>query len=351
MMRPTPPTTAGLRPRDRRRAGIALIIVVFFVVLFTTAVATFARRASVDSLVARHRDAARTAEALARGGIELSKALLLEDRLREGDETFRVEASDDLWARAAGTPLPVGDDAVLELRILDAGARLNLNALFEDGKLRDPIGLALLEALLERVVDALPVTDEDKDYDPRELAENLVDFIDADGETPSGAFEDDAYQRAEPPYRAGNRPLVTLDELRLVSGFDGQLVEALTPYLTVHPYAGGDGVNPNTAPPHVLGLLYYGVSEDYRLADGDQVEDLLSGRERGELWCADSANSPKCRPLSEVVPGTIFPPATFASEVFTVLATARVGDVSRTIEAVIDRGQAEGPTLVALRTR
>lgn len=348
----TAPATSGSvrTPRTRRRQGIALVIVIFFVILFTTAVSTFVRRASVDNLVARNRDSARAAEALARGGVELAKALLLEDRLRESTDSFRVESSEDLWARTEGAPLPVGDDAVLRLRILDSGSRFNLNALFENGELRDPVALPFLEELLRRVVETLPVTTEKKNYDPRELTERLIDFIDADTETPSGGFEDDVYQRAEPPYRAGNRPLMSLDELRLVEGFDGALVEALEPYLTVHPYVGGDGINPNTAPPHVLGLLYHGVSETYRLADGDQVADLLAARERGDLWCDEDANSPRCRPLTAVLPGTLFPPATWTSEVFTVIATARVGEVRRTVEAVIDRSPAEGPQLVAWRT-
>jgi type II secretory pathway component PulK len=207
----------------------------------------------------------------------------------------------------------------------------------------------LLEELLRKVVEELPGRPEEKAYDPRELAERLVDFVDADAESPSGALEDDVYQRAEPPYRAANRPLLSLDELRLVEGFDGPLVEALRPYLTVHPYAGGDGINPNTAPPHVLGLLYHGVAEDYRLADADQVEDLLRARDRGELWCGESANVEGCRPLTEVIPGTVFPPATFSSDVFAVLATATVGEVTRTLEVVIDRSPVEGPALVAWR--
>jgi general secretion pathway protein K len=339
----------GRRRTERRGSGIALVIVIFFVMLFTTAVTTFVRRASVDSLVARHRDAAREAEALARGGVALAQALLLEDRLQEQAESFRAETSDDLWARAGAAALPVGDHATLRLRILDPGNRLNVNALFADGKLRDPIARVLLEDLFRKVVDEMPGRPEDKAYEPRDLVERLVDFIDADSDTPSGAFEDDVYQRAEPPYRAANRPLLSLDELQLVEGFDGALVEALRPYLTVHPYGGGEGINPNTAPPHVLGLLYHGVSEDYRLVDARQVEDLLKARETGALWCDESATDERCRPLTDVVPGTLFPPATYSSDVFTVLSTATVGEVTRTLEVVVDRSAAEGPALVAWR--
>ena len=339
-------------PRAGRRDGIVLLIVLFFVLLLTTSVATFGRRAAVDALVARHRDAAREAEGLARGGVELAKALLLEDRLREQAEQLRVDSADEPWALAGGFELPVGDLSTLRVRIEDAGARLNLNALFHDGEPRDPKALPLLEALLERAIDEMSGRPEDKLYDPRELAESLVDFVDADeAGIGSGSVEDDPYQRADPPYRAANRPLLSLEELRLVAGFDGRLVEALRPYVTVHPWARGDGINPNTAPPHVLGLLYHGVSDEYRLADADQVADVLEGRRDGLLWCDPTATHARCRPLQEVVPGTIFPPPTYSAEVFTVVSQATVGEVTRTVEAVVDRSALPRPAIVAWRTR
>jgi len=335
-----------------RRDGIVLLIVLFFVLLLTTAVATFVRRAAVDTLVARHRDASRQAEALARGGVEIAKALLLEDRIREEAASLRVDSADEAWARAGSRPLPVGEDATLRLQILDAGARLDLNALFDQGQMRDDQTLALLEALFRHVVDAMPGRPEDKPYDPGELARNLIDFVDADeSRIGSGAAEDAVYQNASPPYRAANRPLRSLDELRLVEGIDGPLFEALRPYLSVHPWIKGDGINPNTAPPHVLGLLYHGVAEDYRLADADEVADVLARRDEGGLWCDASASDERCRSLAEVVPGTLYPPATWSTEVFTVISRATVGDVTRTVEAVLDRTEPEKPALLAWRMR
>jgi len=329
-----------------------LLIVLFFILLLTSAVATFVRRAAVDNLVARHRNDAREAEALARGGVELAKLLLLEDRMREASSQLRVESADEPWARAAGLPIPMESGATLRLRILDAGARLNLNALFAEGDMRDEQSLALLEALFVRVIEEMPGRPEDKLYDPRELARSLVDFVDQDEEAVgTGAVEDDFYQRATLPYRAANRPLLSLDELRLVEGFDEPLFRAVEPYLTVHPWVGGDGINPNTAPPHVLGLLYHGVAEDYRLADALEVADVLAGRQEGILWCDESATDERCRPLTQVIPGTVYPPPSWSSDVFTVIAQATVRDVTRSVEAVVDRSQPDAPQLLAWRMR
>ena len=67
----------------RRESGIVLVVVIFFALLLTATVATFARIALIDHMVVRNRDARGRADALARGGIRLAEALLLEDKLGE----------------------------------------------------------------------------------------------------------------------------------------------------------------------------------------------------------------------------------------------------------------------------
>ena len=74
-----------------------------------------------------------------------------------------------------------------------------------------------------------------------------------------------------------------------MAGFDAQLVDALRPYVTVYPFAAlgcgnpsqGCGVNLNTAPPHVLALLWFDDGVEKRLADEDTVRQILRVRERG----------------------------------------------------------------------
>ena len=138
-------------------------------------------------------------------------------------------------AQVTRIEIPGGrDGSTLRLEIRDQGSRLNVNALFEDGEPRDPKTEVILQELLDRTIQEMPGRPEDKFYDPQELARNLIDFIDEDEERHgTGGSEDDYYQRQDPPYRAENRPLLSLAELRLVEGFDAPLVDALEPYLTV----------------------------------------------------------------------------------------------------------------------
>ena len=331
--------------QSRHESGIALVTVLIFLLIAGSTTATLVYRTTTDGLIAANRDAAARAEALARGGVQLALAVLAQDRLDEERDEFRVEARDDAWMQLSVVPLTTNDGGVLRIRIEDAGTRLNLNALFSDGSVRDPLTEVLLATLFKRVRDAAP--DKAGDSDPEALAQNLIDWLDADDVRLLGGYEDDYYQRQDPPYRAANRPLLSVGELALVEGFDAGWVELLRPYVTVHPYVLGDGINPNTAPPWVLALLFHGKGGDFRLAEEDDIRAVLDIRESGGILCADEANHPSCTPIREAVPGEIYPPPTFTTEVFRVTAEARYGDVVATVEAMVDRGDPSQPRLLS----
>jgi general secretion pathway protein K len=348
----------------RRNGGVVLLVVLFFALLLTSSIATFVKRSMVDAMIARNREAAASAEALARGGVRLAEALLLEDRLLEKAElTLELDTHLDLWARMRAIDVPAGGGAQLRIHIEDSGARFNLNALFEV----DPAGELVprssteffLESLLEKVIDEMTLPPEDKIYDERELVANLIDYVDSDDVRQRGGSEDDYYQRQKPPYRAANRALMSRDELRLVEGFDGALVDALTPYVSVYPFAPGGcgrrgvgcGVNLNTAPPHVLALLFFDDGVSLRLASEDVVRDILQIREEDGVICPSGQSAEVCTPIGEIVTNAIFPAPTFRSQVFVVTAEARVGDILRSVEAVLDRSNAEEPRLLAWRVR
>ena len=335
----------------RREAGVVLVVVLVFALLLAGSVATFLRRATIDTLIARNRESAARAEAIARGGIRLATVVILEDKLRgDGSATGA-----DVWAQIGLAEIPVDDISSLRLQIQDAGDKLNLNAVFQfDEGQPHANAVPFLEAILAKVIEELPVTPGLKDlYDVPELAANLVDWVDEDDLRLRGGSEDDLYQRRDPPRRAANRPLLSLDELRLVEGFDPRLVDALRPYLTVYPYAGRTGINPNTAPPHVLSLLFFDDGVELTLAPEDTVREILRIRQEGGEICEEGETDPQseipCTPIREIVTNAIYPPIGFESDVFTAHAQATVAGVSRTVEAVLDRKQSGEPLLLSWR--
>ena len=330
---------------------MVLLAVLFFVLLASAGVATFLSRAVVDGLAASNRDAAARAEALARGGVRLAIAALLWDRLEEKAAEFEVDTTQDAWARLGALPLPLDDGGQLQIRVEDAGSRLPLNALFSEGEPRDEKTEIFLGELLTKVIDEIPVRPEQKLYDVQTLARNLIDWVDVNDVRIDGGQEDDYYQAQDPPYRAANQPLLSVDDLLLVEGFDAQLVNALRPYVDVLPFAGANGVNPNTAPSWVLALLYHGQPGAERLASADTVRRILDIREQNGILCADEANNPLCRPLREVVEGEVYPPLSYHADVFRVTAEARYGEVRRTVEAVVDRSNGQAPAVLAWKVR
>lgn len=331
-----------------RQRGFVLVVVLFFTLLLSSTIATFARRSRLDAVIVVNRDDGARAEALARGGTRLAIALLLQDRLEEERLELPIDTSTDLWAQASGIPIETEDGGLLRIRIEDSAARVNLNALVADG---EPISgaEAFLNDFLAKVVEEMPGRPEEKLYDPDDLARDLLDFMDGDDVTARGELEDDFYQQQLPPYRAVNRPLLTLPELALVRGFDGALIDGLRPYVTVFPYTGGKGPNPNTAPAWVLASLFVGAETDRRLAPEDDVRRILMERTAGPL--CDGVSHPACIPMQEVYPEATLLPHTQRSDVFLIRAEARYGDVARTIEATLDRSEADDPAILAWSVR
>jgi general secretion pathway protein K len=62
-----------------------------------------------------------------------------------------------------------------------------------------------------------------RDLNFEEVLNNIIDWIDKDKEAINGGFEDDYYQRQEPPYRAKNGYLDTFSELHLIQGMTDDL--------------------------------------------------------------------------------------------------------------------------------
>jgi type II secretory pathway component PulK len=327
------------------------------------------RRAVVDTMIVRNRDDAQRASALARGGIRLATALLLEDHFAKqiyavdpGSEALRFvtpgNTMDDLWSVVSDFEFVDPQGGRMRIDIRDGGALLNVNAVVPytgEAAPVSPEAEEFLVVLLEKVIDEMSIDPGEKVYDPRELARNLIDWMDADDTRVVGGGEDDYYLGLDPPYRPPNGPLTSVEEIGLVEGFDVQLVEALRRYVTVFPIIEGRGVNLNTAPPHVLALIWFGVGVDRRLVDAGTVGRIMRMRDEGRIVCTASIPNTDCVTLSEVDlgEGNIFPPVELPdrSTVYTVRVRATVGEIERTVTAAVDVGDLTSPQLLFWRTQ
>ncbi|MGE4609698.1 MAG: type II secretion system minor pseudopilin GspK [Myxococcota bacterium] len=339
--------------RARHQHGVVLLIVLFFALLLTSAVATFTRRSIVDAMVARNRDASGRAEALARGGVRLATAYLVQDKIAKASNPLPIETHLDLWAQLGSIEIPVAEGTTLRINIEDSGSLFNLNSVFdynegEFGAFQQTI--PFLQDFFEKVIDEIVLPPGERVYDVTELSEALIDWVDSDTERLAGGYEDDYYQQQDPPYRAQNGPIRSVDDLLLVEGFDRQLVAAIRPYVTVFPLAAARGVNPNTAPPHVLSLLFFNDGVDHRLAKEDEVKQILKIRDEGGVLCDEGISHELCTPINSIVANEIFPPSGYSSSTFTITADAEVEAIKRSVVAVIDRDQ-QPPLLLSWKIR
>ena len=175
---------------------------------------------------------------LRRGALHWASVALLDDAARNS-----IDHLGESWAM--GLPILPVEGGAIKASIEDAQGRFNLNSVA--GK--DPTSLGNLQ-VLRRLLDVLQL-------DPQ-LAYAVVDWIDSDSNVSSGGAEDIDYLNLNPPYRAANRPMASVDELRLIRGFDAKTVAALLPYVTVLPVA-TNIINVNTASPVVLAALVQGL--------------------------------------------------------------------------------------------
>jgi general secretion pathway protein K len=108
------------------------------------------------------------------------------------------------------------------------------------------------------------------------VMESIHDWLDSDNQPEMYGAEDDYYLGQSPAYRAGNRAMVSVSELRAVANVSPELYRALAPWVTVWPAEGGP-LNIHTAPAQVLRSL--NVDDDLTPLDPALAEALVSQRE------------------------------------------------------------------------
>ena len=201
----------------------------------------------------------------------------------------------------------------------------------------------------------MPGRDEDKLYSVEDLADGLLDWLDSDDLTRLGDDEDTYWERQGAAVSPVNRPIWILDELGEIPGLDGALLEALRAYFTTYPVLpelAQSGVNPNTAPPHVLKLIYQGTAGDMRLVNDSDVFAILRVRDEGRIFCPDTGQEQQCASFESEVGqagATVFPPLSYRSNVFTIRSEARYGESRACLTTVIDRTQVQDLATLSFR--
>lgn len=272
-------------PRDER--GLALLSALLAVTLLAIVVIEFAEVGLVHAHLSRNASNAVAARLLARSAVVAGESLLI----REKRESASVTAPDGLWALPI--TVPAGDGTVA-LRISDEEGKLDLN------RVADP-----------KVRPALARLFESLDLDPALLAEIEAWIAPAPG---GAAGADNSPDCVLPACTPRHGPLLSLDELRLLRGFDDGVLRRLRPHASAWGERGSGQVNVNTADPLVLRAVGCEVGKGIAVPPGgfERLDDVAE------------CSAKEARALLKT-----------RSNVFSILAEGTVGDVTQAIVAVV----------------
>ena len=149
---------------------------------------------------------------------------------------------DELWARGP-TPFEIDIIGSVLVNIVDINRFYNINNLVQ---YNNKISLYELERFRGLLVE-LDIDDS--------LADNLRDWLDDDDQEEGFSSDGDAYANQEPGYLVANQRLTDVSELRLINGFDAEVMAVLLPHITALKINGILPINVNTASAYTLATL------------------------------------------------------------------------------------------------
>lgn len=241
----------------KRQSGAALISVLLVVAIVTLVCAGMVARQQISIRSQANQMAIRQAWHYALGGEALALGILAADvqKNEKGERPESVDHPQEAWAK----PLPIFpiEQGKIAVRIEDLSGRLNVNNLIVDGKI-DKESVKRFERLLKLHQIEKP------------FADRLLDWLDEDHET-SGVYgaEDPQYLLMQPAYRAANRKMQDISELRLLLEMTEIEFRRIQPYVSTLPTF--VPINVNTASDVVLATLADSL-------DPEAVQGLISGR-------------------------------------------------------------------------
>lgn len=245
--------------RSSPQKGSVLIAVLAIIVLLSFMVTRFIDEAVEDLEYQAIFNEPADARAFAYSMLEATLATIQEVALIDDGNLYAPEQGWSDPISYAGIEVPSGWEVTVQIQ--DEGGKLPLNTMSE----------AILNRLLEETLDI-------GFGETRELSSTLADWIDSDDTRRLNGAESDEYLLRSPPYKAANRPLQSLDELKLLNRWDeiffdeegqpNELFEQLSNLVSVQ---NSGQVNINSAPAEVLEVL--------SLEEGWEDDSLFDGLE------------------------------------------------------------------------
>ncbi len=236
--------------KQNSRSGIALIVVMIAIVVFSMLAAGFAFSMKVETRLAQRADNEQQLLWLGRSGVEYARWILSQSMSIPSEP---YDSLNQIWAGGPGGPgetnsplagismdnFPVGDGTV-SIKITDLERKANINT---------ASALMLQQTLTVMGVDADSIS---------VVSDSIQDWRNRPAPPRIAGAENDYYQSLSPPYYAKNAPIDDLSELLLVKGvtpemYWGTSATNHSPANFQHPKL-GFGTSPGEAPDYPFGL-------------------------------------------------------------------------------------------------
>ncbi|MCG8433348.1 MAG: type II secretion system minor pseudopilin GspK, partial [Gammaproteobacteria bacterium] len=169
------------------------------------------------------------------------------------------------------------------------------------------------------------------------LADTIADWLDADIDpTGFGGAEDGIYLRKSPAYRAANRALASITELRLVEGMTPEAFDALAQHVAALPTY--TKVNINTATAEVIMSLNEGIT-------ANDVQSIISERDQGTFDSVTALQAFQANLSGSVPLGAV----SVNSNYFLLESYATIGTASISLYSVLVRDNDSAATQILSR--
>ncbi len=233
------------------------------------------------------------------------------------------------------------------VKIEDESAKINVNDII----IRDERVLTLLLRLFSGPVEKAYL--QKRDLKGEQLVYRLLDYVSSTNQASAESGlgdKDQEYQRGKVPYKAKRAPLDSVDELKLVSGWDDEIFTIFSPYLTVYPFnkakvESGSSLNINSVPREMLASL---VPEAGSSACAEKfAQSLFTANKKSEARVTDQKDIGKFLKENACYSGSTSDagakksdPSTWfgvRSKVFRMTVTAETGNQRRELVAVVQK--------------
>ena len=341
----------------RDRSGMALVLTLLAVSFLVAVTVQLGSSVNRQMHSAANQGKIVQLDTMLLSGLNLARAALLSDQ-QEND----YDSSFDDWGEfEQDTLAAVFSKGTLGINVTDLSGLLQVNALVltdeekkkrkkkqgptkkgkKKGIKKDPEKIR--RDLWKRFLTSGNFALEDED-DVAGLVDSLVDWLDKDDEEHENGAEREHYSARNPPYIPANGPILFLEEILLVKGWNKKVLyggkerSGIIDYLTI---AGQNGmININTAPAPVLQALHADMTEELT-AD---LVDFRSEEENRDLlakpdWYRQAGDFPGDITFDKDLITTI-------SSFFLVTITAQIDGLQRTGKGVVHRNENTEQTLL-----